>query len=442
MPSVPLRHLISAIGIAIAFIAAVAPPVGYAVTSYFAAADALEFKARLNAGRVARYVYTYGDMWRFHQVRLAELIELPGGADHVIHQHIYAAPDQLVLDNGIGVAGPVLSRRAPVVVSGAEVGWVELQSSLAPLLQRTGWLALFSTLFGFLSLFFLRSLPLRALEQTFVTLERREAELQAQNYRFETALDNMSQGLCMFDDAEAAGRLQPALRGDVRYLRRRTRKPGTALRRILDHRAASGPDRSRMSRRRCRAPVRDRSVQAEPSWYETVDLPDGRVIGICPTGTWTAAAGSPCTRTSPNARRARSSAMRTEAEAEQLRQQERAAEMANRAKTSFLAIMSHEIRTPMNARARPHQHAAESELDPEQRRTMLLAIHESGESLLRILNDILDYSKLDAGKLEFEQLAFSPLMLIDHLLSIVAGRGHEQRGWRCASKAIRACRPP
>ncbi len=52
----------------------------------------------------------------------------------------------------------------------------------------------------------------------------------------------------------------------------------------------------------------------------------------------------------------------------------------------------------------------------------MLAIHESGESLLRILNDILDYSKLDAGKLEFEHLAFSPLMLVDHMISIVAPR--------------------
>ncbi len=420
MPSVSLRHLISAIGIAIAFVAAIAPPVGYAVTSYFAAADALEFKARLNAGRVARYVYTYGDMWRFHQVRLAELIELPGGADHVIHQHIYAAPDRLVLDNGIGVASPVLSRTAAITVSGAAVGRIELQTSLAPLLQRTGWLAFFSTLFGFLSLFFLRTLPLRVLEQTFAKLEHREAELRAQNYRFETALDNMSQGLCMFNDTQqliVCNRRYAEIYG----IAPEHTRPGTPLQVILDARAAATGS----------AEDSNDYVEywfatipfCEPH-YETVALRDGRILGISyrqmDGGGFISVHEDITERKRAEVERARA-----EIEAEQLRQQERAAELANQAKSSFLATMSHEIRTPMNAVLGLASTLLDTDLDSEQRRS-IAAIHESGESLLRILNDILDFSKLEAGKLEFEELPFSPTMMTEHLQSMIAGRAAEK----------------
>src|SRR6266540_4084995 len=99
MPSVPLRHLISAIGIVIALVTAVAPPIGYA--------------------------YTDGDMW----VRLAELTVLPGGAEHVIHQRIYAASDRLVFDNGVSVAAPVLNRTVPIMVGGVVVGRFVMETS-------------------------------------------------------------------------------------------------------------------------------------------------------------------------------------------------------------------------------------------------------------------------------------------------------------------------
>ncbi len=81
------------------------------------------------------------------------------------------------------------------------------------------------------------------------------------------------------------------------------------------------------------------------------------------------------------------------------------AEAASQAKSAFLAAMSHEIRTPLNGVLGMAQSMALEDLPPHQRER-LDVIHQSGESLLAILNDILDLSKIEAGKLHIEDAEF------------------------------------
>ena len=83
-----------------------------------------------------------------------------------------------------------------------------------------------------------------------------------------------------------------------------------------------------------------------------------------------------------------------------------AAEAANRAKSTFLATMSHEIRTPLNGVLGMTQAMAAGELSDVQR-GRLDVVRQSGEGLLAILNDVLDLSKIEAGKLDLEEAEFS-----------------------------------
>ncbi len=109
----------------------------------------------------------------------------------------------------------------------------------------------------------------------------------------------------------------------------------------------------------------------------------------------------------------------------EMRQAKEAADEANRAKSAFLAVVSHEIRTPMTGVMGMVRMLLDSSITKQQR-DYVLTIQESSEAMMALLNDILDFERIQRGKIELENISFDLHRLIQGVITLMSGHAVEK----------------
>ncbi len=249
--------------------------------------------------------------------------------------------------------------------------------------------------------------------------------LATRNFQFDTALNNISQGLCFFDGTEKL------LVCNNRYIEMydlvpQSVVPGMTLGEIVNLRyeMGSSPVMSKDEYHGWRNAVAGLDTASDT----VVELVNGRMIRLhhqpMPDGGWVAT-HEDITQQRQVEKERRLTVDRLHTAQAELTRAVAAAEASNEAKSSFLANMSHEIRTPLNGILGMAQVLANEPLTEPQQESVK-TILESGQTLMALLNDVLDLSKIEAGKLDIVPIDAEIENVFTHLRKLFLARASEK----------------
>jgi signal transduction histidine kinase/ActR/RegA family two-component response regulator len=251
-------------------------------------------------------------------------------------------------------------------------------------------------------------LPEKAIERL-----GRKGEVEAVDQQFNAALGNMPHGLCMYD-ADSRLVMSNQRFCEIYGLPPESIRPGIHFRTVVAMGASLGNYGSRSADEVYRERTAFIARRVRGGFVQS--LADGRTILVShvplDTGGWLATYEDVTDRRLAE---------------EELRSAKNKAEVADRAKTEFLATMSHEIRTPLNGILGYADLLLNEQDLSEEHRRYLQHIQTAGSMLLTLVNDILDFSKIEAGQIDMDSEPFSPIALVESAVSIVQSSADQKR---------------